>query len=74
MRPQRHHAKAVMTRSQNRLAFTMWLNGCTDEALARANPVSLANSYGLDPTTVAKEIRDAINRRAIEARIQGAQK
>jgi hypothetical protein len=62
-----------MTRKANRLVFTMWLNGCTDTALSTANAVSLANSYGLDPTDVAKEIRDAVNKRAIEARIRGVQ-
>jgi hypothetical protein len=66
-----HHAKAQMTRSQNRLAFTMWKSGCTDAALASANAVSLANSYGLDPTVVAQEIQREITSRRVAAAMKG---
>ncbi|MET0439186.1 MAG: hypothetical protein ABW043_17005 [Devosia sp.] len=44
------------TKSQNEVAFRMWLVGCTDEALARAEPESIARSYGLRAPYVAQEI------------------
>jgi len=70
MRPSRHHAKPVMTRAQNRTAFTMWKAGCSDAALDRADPTSLARSYGLEPNFVADEIAKEAGRRRIAAAIQ----
>lgn len=67
MRPIRHHAKPVMTKAQNRTAFVMWLNGCTDHALESAALASLARSYGLDVTFVEAEIRKEIGRRKFAA-------
>lgn len=46
----------VMTKAQNRLAFSLWLTGCTDDALARADAASLARSYGLDVADVNRDI------------------
>jgi hypothetical protein len=55
MRRQSFHAER-MTKAQNRLAFTMWKNSCTDEALAKVTPASIARSYGLDVEFVSAEI------------------
>lgn len=55
MRRQSFHAER-MTKAQNRLAFTMWLNGCTDDALCRAEPASLVRSYGLSAEEVGRLI------------------
>lgn len=38
---------AKMTKASNKLAFQMWLNGCTEHALNMASPTSIARSYGL---------------------------
>jgi hypothetical protein len=55
MRPTRFQPEH-MARAQNRAAFAIWLSSCTDEALTRANPVSLANSYGVDVVDVNSAI------------------
>jgi len=47
---------ARMTNVQNRTAFTLWLNGCSDEALNTAKPESLARSYGLQIADVTADI------------------
>jgi hypothetical protein len=72
MRRPVHHAKPTMTRAQNRTAFTMWLNGCSDEALGRANSISLGRSYGLEPNFVAAEVvRETGKRRISQAILHG---
>jgi len=52
----RGYPKPQMTRAANALAFTMWLNGATDEALANADAGSLARSYGLKEQDVQQAI------------------
>jgi hypothetical protein len=49
-------AKPQMTKAGNKLAFTLWLNGSTDDALAKADPISLSRSYGLPVEDVNKDI------------------
>lgn len=51
-----HHAPAKMTRTHNRTAFSCWLHGCTDDALAKADIMSLSRSYGLPVEQVNSEI------------------
>jgi hypothetical protein len=50
------YPKPQMTRAGNALAFTMWLSGATDDALAGANVASLARSYGLKEQDVQAAI------------------
>ena len=64
-----HHAPPSMTKAQNTLAFTMWKNGCTDEALARSTPASIARSYGLDVEFVSAEIARETRAREYAARV-----
>lgn len=59
--------KPQMTNKANRLAFTMWLNGASDAALASANPESLARSYGVSVADVEAEIRHQKNLRRVSA-------
>jgi len=55
MRPRFQQHK--QTKAQNNLAFKMWLSGCSDEALDKAEPSSLARSYGLDVLDVQCAIK-----------------
>lgn len=58
---------AHMTRAQNRTAFRVWLSSCTDDALVGANPVSLANSYGLDVADINSAIQQQCTARRLSA-------
>lgn len=59
--------KATMTRAQNRTLYTLWLYGCSDEALASANPESLARSYGLQIGDVTADIARQVRLRKLSA-------
>lgn len=47
MRQTRQFHQHKQTKAQNRTAFAMWLNGCSDDALAGCDILSLSRSYGL---------------------------
>lgn len=58
---------SIMTKAHNRAAFHRWCVGCSDEALANANPESLARSYGLQIGDVTADIARQKRRRSAVA-------